>query len=245
MATNVTFHIGTSSPGTSGLTTGGLYINRSSGGIYYATSATARSEVASKVSVTPSLTSGTTVGTISVNGSSKTLYCQDTLNTAGGTATNDKLFFVGMKSDNVASGQTYTNSYCYALGNYLYSNQLRCANLCSTSVSIDIPHSGNNALPIAKSETASYYITVADADIGGSFVGYAVGDFTSGYNGGSWSKTRLGVQIGTTETGGTASYRLGVRLTANSTLTNNQVAILTSGSIELTVYYIPYVNSNY
>lgn len=39
---NVSFHLGTSVPGTSGLTAGGIYVNSSTGGIWYATSAKAR-----------------------------------------------------------------------------------------------------------------------------------------------------------------------------------------------------------
>lgn len=71
---NVSFHVGTSAPGTSGLTTDGLYFNRSGGGIYYATSTTAHSEVASKVSATSSYSSGRKIGSVTINGSAKNFY---------------------------------------------------------------------------------------------------------------------------------------------------------------------------
>lgn len=95
---NVSFHLGTSSPGTSGLTAGGIYVNSSAGGIYYASSATARSEIASKVTVTPALTSGVKVGTIGVNGTTHTLYC-----TGKGPITT-------------AANQSYTIANAYSAG---------------------------------------------------------------------------------------------------------------------------------
>lgn len=237
---NVTFHVGSTTPPTTGLTTGGLYVNNTDGGIWYATGEDSRTEVGSWVTFTQSLTSGTKLGTIKINGNAKDLYCRNTLNTAGGTATNEKLFFVGMKSDNVASAQTYTNSYCYALDSHLYSNGFKCANICYADIGITIPHSGNSALPVAKGDAESYYTNVSEVELNGAFIGYEYQSLNSGYGSGSWRPTRLGVQVGTTDSGGTATYKIGVKLTANSSLTNNVQETLQEGSVTLRVYYIPF-----
>lgn len=71
---NVSFHVGTTAPGTKGLTTDGLYFNRSGGGIYYATSASARKEVASKVYASPLYSTGRKIGSVTINGTEKNFY---------------------------------------------------------------------------------------------------------------------------------------------------------------------------
>lgn len=295
---NVTFHVGSTAPPSTGLTTGGLYVDNTNGGIWYATSNDSRTEVGSWVKYTKTVTStsGTKLGTITINGvstdihqddskgcsfnTSKKIYligtatqsattdtglqtyshdtayvgtdgclysnkskcitvATETKNTAGGTATNEKLFFVGMKSDNVDNAQTYTNSYCYAQGNHLYSNQLKCANICYADIEIAVPHLGNSALPVEKGKAASYYTNVSEDNLNGAFIGYDYQDFTSGYSLGTWSHTRLGVQVGSTASGGTPTYKIGMKLTANSTL-SDRVEAISEGSLKLRVYYIPF-----
>ena len=112
---NVSFYIGDSAPGTSGLTTGGLYCNKNNGGIYYATSATAKSELASKVSFSRSLTSGTKIGTISINGTTTDLYCQtntDTKCSYASSTTNSEypLLMKSSTSTTTTAGTPYFNT---------------------------------------------------------------------------------------------------------------------------------------
>ena len=83
---------------------------------------------ADTVSFTQSLTSGTKVGTIMINGTSTDLYCQtntndDTKNTTGTTEkASTKLYLAGAESQG-ANPQTYSNSKCYiGTDDCLYSN---------------------------------------------------------------------------------------------------------------------------
>lgn len=46
---NVSFYVGSSTPGTSGLTAGGLYVDSSGGQLYYATSTTAKKQIGSSM----------------------------------------------------------------------------------------------------------------------------------------------------------------------------------------------------
>ena len=80
---------------------------------------------ADSVSFTQSLTSGTKVGSITINGTTTDLYCQtnsDTKNTAGSTNTSSKIFLVGATSQ-AANPQTYSHDTAYVGTNgCLYSN---------------------------------------------------------------------------------------------------------------------------
>ena len=83
---------------------------------------------ADTVSFTQTLTSGTKVGTITINGTNTDLYCQtntndDTKNTTGTTEkASTKLYLAGAESQG-ANPQTYSNSKCYiGTDNCLYSN---------------------------------------------------------------------------------------------------------------------------
>lgn len=70
---------------------------------------------ADSVSFTRSLTSGTKVGTITINGTATDLYCQtntDTKNTAGSTDSSSKLFLIGATSQ-AANPQTYSHDTAY------------------------------------------------------------------------------------------------------------------------------------
>lgn len=109
---NVSFHVGTSAPGASGLTTGGLYFNTSGGGIYYASSTTATSQVASKVSFSRNLTSGTKVGTITINGTGTDLYCQTNTDekcayTSSSANAEYPLLFKSSTSSTTTAGKPY------------------------------------------------------------------------------------------------------------------------------------------
>lgn len=46
---NVTFHVGTTTPGSSGLTADGLYVDKTNGQIFYATSTTAKKQIGSSL----------------------------------------------------------------------------------------------------------------------------------------------------------------------------------------------------
>ena len=83
------------------------------------------------ISVSRSLTSGTKIGTITLNGTAYDLYCQtnsDTKNTTGTTnKTATKLFLAGATSQ-AANPQTYSNSNVYVgTDNELYSNGKKVA----------------------------------------------------------------------------------------------------------------------
>lgn len=64
---NVTFHVGTTTPGSSGLTADGLYVDKTNGQIFYATSATAKKQIGSSMKMMNDK------GWTFVNGSSGTL----------------------------------------------------------------------------------------------------------------------------------------------------------------------------
>lgn len=83
------------------------------------------------ISVAQSLTSGTKIGTITLNGTAYDLYCQtniDTKNTAGTTnKTGTKMFLAGATSQ-AANPQTHSNSSCYiGTDNELYSGGKKVA----------------------------------------------------------------------------------------------------------------------
>ena len=87
---------------------------------------------ADAVSVAQSLTSGTQVGTITVNGTATKLYAPtntDTKNTAGSTNSSSKLFLVGATSQ-AANPQTYSHDTAYVgTDGHLYSNSKQTVNL--------------------------------------------------------------------------------------------------------------------
>lgn len=81
-----------------------------------------------RVSVSRNLTSGTKVGTITIDGSATDLYCQtnsDTKNTAGSTDSSSKLFLIGATSQ-AANPQTYSHDTAYVgTDGCLYSNNTK------------------------------------------------------------------------------------------------------------------------
>ena len=86
------------------------------------------SEGADAVSFSQNLTSGTVVGTITINGTDVKLYCQtntDTKNTAGSSDTSSKIFLIGSTSQ-TANSQTYSQDTVYVgTDGCLYSNSTR------------------------------------------------------------------------------------------------------------------------
>ena len=84
---------------------------------------------ADTVSFSRSLTSGTKVGTITINGTGTDLYAPtntDTKNTTGSTDTSSKIFLVGATSQ-AANPQTYSDNQVYAQDGQLNGNSIRVA----------------------------------------------------------------------------------------------------------------------
>lgn len=84
---------------------------------------------ADAVSFSRSLTSGTKVGTITINGTGTDLYAPtntDTKNTTGSTDTSSKIFLVGATSQ-AANPQTYSDNQVYAQNGQLNGNSIRVA----------------------------------------------------------------------------------------------------------------------
>lgn len=94
----------------------------------------------STVSFSRSLTSGTKVGTITIDGTATDIYCQtDTKNTAGSTNTSSKIFLIGATSQ-AANPQTYSHDTAYVgTDGCLYSN--------NTKVSVE-GHTHSSYLPL-------------------------------------------------------------------------------------------------
>lgn len=120
---------------------------------------------ADAVSLSRSLTSGTKIGTITINGTGTDLYCQtntDTCNTAGSHEKADKLFLVGCLSQGPYY-ETFSNSKCYASGGYLYSNGTK---VLTSHQSLD------NYSTLAN--------TIKSLSISGKTITYTKGDGTTG-----------------------------------------------------------------
>ena len=84
---------------------------------------------ADAVSFSRSLTSGTKVGTITINGTGTDIYAPtntDTKNTTGSTDTSSKIFLVGATSQE-ANPQTYSDNQVYAQDGQLNGNSIRVA----------------------------------------------------------------------------------------------------------------------
>ena len=84
---------------------------------------------ADAVSFSRSLTSGTKVGTITINGTGTDLYAPtntDTKNTTGSTDTSSKIFLVGATSQE-ANPQTYSDNQVYTQNGQLNGNSIRVA----------------------------------------------------------------------------------------------------------------------
>lgn len=101
-------------------------------------------EDATAVSFSRSLTSGTKVGTINIDGTATDIYCQtnsDTKNTAGSTADASKLYIVGAKSQ-AANPQTYSQANAYITAGKVYSNAKEVVNLSDTQALTNKTYNG-------------------------------------------------------------------------------------------------------
>ena len=100
---------------------------------------------ADAVSVTQKLTSGTEIGTVTINGTGTKLYAPtntDTKNTAGSTDSSSKLFLVGATSQ-AANPQTYSHDTAYVgADGHLYSNGLQTVNLSDTQALTNKTYNG-------------------------------------------------------------------------------------------------------
>lgn len=102
---------------------------------------------ADAVSVTQKLTSGTEIGTITVNGTGTKLYAPtststDTKNTAGSTDSSSKLFLIGATSQ-AANPQTYSHNTVYVETNgHLYSNSKQVVNLSDSQALTNKTYNG-------------------------------------------------------------------------------------------------------
>ena len=110
-------------------------------------------------SVTQTLTSGTEVGKIKINGTTTTLYAPtntDTKNTAGSTDSSSKLFLIGATSQ-AANPQTYSHDTCYVgTDGHLYSNSVQVVNLSGSQALTNKTYNGYTlAAACAKAVTDS------------------------------------------------------------------------------------------
>lgn len=127
---NVTFHVGSTAPPSTGLTTGGLYVDNTNGGIWYATSNDSRTEVGSWVKYTKTVTStsGTKLGTITINGVSTDIHQDDSKGCSFNTS--KKIYLIGTETQSATTDtglQTYSHDTAYVgTDGCLYSNKSKC-----------------------------------------------------------------------------------------------------------------------
>lgn len=169
-----------------------------------------------------------TPGALYVNTNVKTIYYASDANTSAPVAN-----YTTAKQTVLASD---TSSYKIGSINYdngsvdLYGK--RCA---IKEVNIT---AGFATIPTNVGDMRTYETTVDATTLGGAFVGYSFSYFSSPYSGGRWSGSPTGVTIGTTTSGGTASYKIGISLECR-TKPNSSVAA-NDGTVKLNVYYIPF-----
>lgn len=115
-------------------------------------------------SFTRTLTSGTKIGSIKINGTSTDIYCEtnaDTKNTAGSTNTSSKIFLIGATSQ-AANPQTYSHDTAYVgTDGCLYSNSTKVSvegHTHTKSQITDFPASlkNPNSLTVKGNGTASF-----------------------------------------------------------------------------------------
>ena len=100
---------------------------------------------ADAVSFTRTLTSGSEIGTLTINGTAVKLYAPsntDTKNTAGATDTSSQIFLIGATSQ-AANAQTYSHDTAYVGQNgHLYSNKKQVVNLTDTQALTNKTYNG-------------------------------------------------------------------------------------------------------
>lgn len=178
--------------------------------------------------------SGIKAGALYFNSNTKTIYY--------GTSTTDT---TPIACYTTAEQETKSGYCTYAIGricNYqgdviLYGKRCETKDI-SVSLEVQLP-------PLAVGDSKTVYTTVSESALGGAFIGYDIGTFNSGVavpggTGNYWTKTRMGVQVGTTESGGTPSYKIGAKITCNTTVPQNAQISDNTSNVVLRVYYIPF-----
>ena len=169
--------------------------------------------------------------------------------TSGGLYINTKLKTIYYASDSTRSTAlaNYTTAQQTVLASDTSSYKIGSINYDNGSVDlygkrcaikeVNIT-AGFATIPTNVGDMRTYGTTVDATTLGGAFVGYSFSYFSSPYSGGRWSGSPTGVTIGTTTSGGTASYKIGVQLECR-TKPNSSVAA-NDGTIKVNVYYIPF-----
>lgn len=116
---------------------------------------------ATQVSFSQNLTTGTRVGTISIDGKEYDLYCEtntdtntDTKNTAGSTNSNSKLFLVGAAAQ-TENSKTYSRDSAYiSTDGCLYSNNAKTLTVGDISQSEAVTLTGRKVLDAVEKNAA-------------------------------------------------------------------------------------------
>lgn len=116
---------------------------------------------ATQVSFSQNLTTGTRVGTISIDGKEYDLYCEtntdtntDTKNTAGSTNSNSKLFLVGAAAQ-TENSKTYSRDSAYiGTDGCLYSNNAKTLTVGDISQSEAVTLAGRKVLDAVEKNAA-------------------------------------------------------------------------------------------
>lgn len=116
---------------------------------------------ATQVSFSQNLTTGTRVGTISIDGKEYDLYCEtntdtntDTKNTAGSTNSNSKLFLVGAAAQ-TENSKTYSRDSAYiGTDGCLYSNNAKTLTVGDISQSEAVTLTGRKVLDAVEKNAA-------------------------------------------------------------------------------------------
>lgn len=116
---------------------------------------------ATQVSFSQNLTTGTRVGTISIDGKEYDLYCEtntdtntDTKNTAGSTNSNSKLFLVGAAAQ-TENSKTYSRDSAYiSTDGCLYSNNAKTLTVGDISQSEAVTLAGRKVLDAVEKNAA-------------------------------------------------------------------------------------------
>ena len=136
---------------------------------------------ATQVSFSQNLTTGTRVGTISIDGKEYDLYCEtntdtntDTKNTAGSTNSNSKLFLVGAAAQ-TENSKTYSRDSAYiGTDGYLYSNNAKTLTVGDISQSEAVTLAGRKVLDAVEKNAAvpgtlAHQISQANSNLSNKF----------------------------------------------------------------------------
>ena len=137
---------------------------------------------ADSVSFSRSLTSGTKIGTITINGTATDLYCQtnsDTKNTAGSSDTSSKIYLVGATSQ-ASSATTYSHDTAYVgTDGKLYSGgKVVIASGDTATAATKATQDGSGNVITSTYETKANAIT--GLSVSGKTITYTKGDGSTG-----------------------------------------------------------------